>query len=76
MRARWDKLFATHGYVTLSINPAEEAFNMAVLDLADEYRKNPRPDLYQAKLDKIFRKYVNAQLLPLPAKTALTEPTS
>ena len=59
VRARWDNIFATRGSVTLSITPAEEKFNMAVLDLADEYRKNPQLDLYQAKLDEIFSKFVN-----------------
>ena len=63
VRARWDNIFATRGSVTLSINPADEAFNMAVLDLADEYRKNPRPDLYEAKLDQIFSKFVNVKAL-------------
>jgi len=63
VRARWDNIFATRGSVTLSINPADEAFNMAVLDLADEYRKNPRPDLYEAKLDEIFSKFVNVKAM-------------
>jgi hypothetical protein len=36
---------------------------MAVLDLADEYRKNPRPDLYEAKLDEIFSKFVNVKAM-------------
>ncbi|SEL41473.1 DUF6607 family protein [Nitrosovibrio tenuis] len=61
VRARWDKIFTTHGSVTLSIIPADETFNMAVLELADAYRKNPQLDLYQAKLDDIFSKYVNVR---------------
>lgn len=76
VRARWDNIFATRGSVTLSINPADEAFNMAVLDLADEYRKNPRPDLYQTKLDEIFRKFVNVKTSATAIKARHAEPIS
>ncbi|SEP32905.1 DUF6607 family protein [Nitrosovibrio sp. Nv6] len=58
-RARWNNEFATHGSVTLPMSSSEEGFNKAVLELADEYRKDPRLDVYRNKLDDIFRKFVN-----------------
>jgi hypothetical protein len=61
VRGRWDNIFATHGSVTLSVTPGDETFNMAVLDLADEYRKNPQLDIYQTRLDDIFSKFVNVR---------------
>lgn len=61
VRARWNDEFARYGSVTLSVTPGDETFNMAVLDLADEYRKNPQLDVYRTKLDNIFSKFVNVR---------------
>jgi hypothetical protein len=61
VRKRWENEFATHGSITLSVVPGDESFNMAVLDLADAYRKNPQADIYQKKLDDIFSRYVNVR---------------
>ncbi len=59
VRARWDQEFATRGSVTLSVTPGDETFNKAVLELADDYRKNPQWNLYQGKLEEVLSKFVN-----------------
>ena len=61
VRARWDKELASNGSITLAVVPGDETFNMAMLDLADEYRKKPDLDLYRDKLDNLFSKYVNVK---------------
>jgi hypothetical protein len=61
VRARWERAFEPDGALTLSVVPGDETFNMAVLDLADAYRKKPDMDLYREKLDDLFRKFVNVK---------------
>lgn len=61
VRALWDKELASSGSITLSVVPGDETFNMAMLNLADEYRKKPDMDLYRDKLKDLFSKYVNVK---------------
>lgn len=61
VRKRWENEFTTYGSITLSVVPGDESFNMAVLDLADAYRKDPQADIYHKKLEDIFSKYVNVR---------------
>ncbi|SFW33558.1 DUF6607 family protein [Nitrosovibrio sp. Nv17] len=59
IRARWDSEFNADGSLRLSVRPGDEAFNKAILETADDYRKDPRFEAYQARLDDIFRRFVN-----------------
>ena len=59
VRARWEKEFSARGSITLSVTPGDETFNKMILELADDYRKNPRWALYQEKVEEAFNRFVN-----------------
>jgi hypothetical protein len=61
IRDRWNRALVRDGSVTLSVRHGDESFNMAILETADAYAKDPRLDEYRAKLDDIFDKYVKSK---------------
>jgi hypothetical protein len=59
VRNRWDSELARYGSITLNIRPGDETFNKAMLELADDYAKDPRLNEFLPRLDELFRKFVN-----------------
>jgi hypothetical protein len=69
IRARWERALAKDGSVTLSLRTGDEDFNKAMLETADAYAKDPRPDQYRTRVDELFHKYVNVNVQPLASVT-------